>query len=287
MFDKCCDKENCNCKRTSQLINIALIFLSVFLISQALIGFQKLSSIGKEGYPQSTIVVSGTGDAFAIPDIATFSFSVTETAPTVKAAQDKATQKTNDALAVVKAAGVEDKDIQTTDYNVFPKYDYQNAICPQPLINSAVSSDSGVSSGVAIYCPPGKQTLTGYEVDQTIIVKVRKIETAGDLVTKIGTTGVSNISGVQFEVDNQEQFVAQAREKAITDAKAKAKELAKELGVRLGSVVSFNENGSYPIYNMALEKATGASVSSAPAPVQLPQGQTKITSDVSITYEIK
>jgi uncharacterized protein len=246
-------------EKTTKLINLALIFLSVFLISQALIGFQKLPSVGKEVYPQSTIAVSGTGDALAVPDIATFSFSVTETAKTVKDAQDSATKKINDALAVVRATGIAEKDIQTSNYNVYPKYEWDKF----------------------------KNVFTGYEVDQTITIKVRKIETAGDLVTKIGTTGVSNISGVQFEVDNRDQFVAQARDKAITDAKAKAKELAKQLGVRLGAIISFNENGSYPVYNMAMEKAMGASDSSAPRAVELPAGQTKITSNVSISYEIK
>ncbi len=266
-------------KRITQWIVLSLVFLSLFLLVKVLGDFKRLPNIGKEVYPQSTIVVSGTGEALAIPDIATFSFSVTETASTVKAAQDKATKKINNALAVVKEAGVEDKDIQTSNYNVYPKYEYSSSICPQPL-RTDVSSP--------IYCPPGKQVLTGYEVDQTITVKVRKIETAGDLVTKVGAVAVSNISGVQFEVDNREQFVSEARNKAITDAKAKAKELAKQLGVRLGSIISYNENGNYPIYYGAMSKG-GADMmtASAPVPAELPQGQTKITSNVSITYEIR
>jgi uncharacterized protein len=281
-------------KRISQWIFLSLVFLSLFLLVKVIAGFKGLPNIGKEVYPQSTIVVSGTGEAYAIPDIATFSFSVTESDSTVKQAQDKANVKINSVLAAVRASGIADKDIQTTGYNVYPKYEYSNSICPQPapLYNSSTMAGSvsvAASSGAAIYCPPGKQVLTGYEVDQTITVKVRDTSKVGDLVTKVGALAVSNISGIEFSVDNREQYVAKARTQAITEAKAKAKELAKELGVRLGSILSFNENGNYSIYYDAMGKGgADRSVSSvAPTVAELPTGQNKITSDVSITYEIK
>ncbi len=275
-------------KRISQWIFISLVFLSIFLLANVLIDFKRLPNVGKEVYPQSTISVSGTGEAYAIPDIATFSFSVTENDKTIKAAQDKANQKINDALAAVRASGVADKDIQTTGYNVYPKYEYSSSICPRPPTPTMDSTGGGVSGGVAIYCPPGKQILTGYEVDQTITVKVRDTSKVGDLVTKVGALAVSSISGIEFSVDNREQYVAQARAQAITDAKDKAKELAKELGVRLGSILSYNENGSNPIYNSAMGLGgTDMKSLAVPAVAEVPTGENKITSDVSITYEIK
>lgn len=275
-------------KRVSKWIAISLIFLSAFLLVKVIGGLKGLPNIGKEVYPQSTIMVSGTGEAYAIPDIATFSFSVTETGTTVKQAQEKADAKINKALAAVRDSGVADKDIKTTGYNVYPKYDYANAVCPQPAPLNYSSGPSGVSSGAVVYCPPGKQVLNGYEVDQTITIKVRDTSKVGDLVTKIGATSVSNISGIEFTVDNREQFVAQARAAAITEAKAKAKVLAKQLGVHLGSILSYNENGNYPIYGMEAKGGVGImTTSAAPTVAQLPQGETKITSDVSITYEIK
>jgi uncharacterized protein len=285
-------------KRVSKWAAISLIVLSAFLLTKVLSELKKMPNIGKEVYPQSTIMVSGEGVAYAIPDIATFNFSVVETGGTVKQAQDKANQKINNALAAVRASGIEDKDIQTTGYNVYPKYEWSNAVCPRPLtptpvaypagsVSSGSAESAGVSSSAAIYCPPGKQVLTGYEVDQNITVKVRDTEKVGDLVTKIGAIGVSNISGIEFTVDNREKYVADARVQAITEAKAKAKELAKQLGVHLGKIMYYNENGNYPIYGMA-GKGGDMSVSSvAPMVAQLPQGETKITSDVSITYEIK
>lgn len=274
-------------KRISKWVYFSLIFFSLFLLVQVLAGLKGLPNIGKNPNQYPTIVVSGTGEAYAIPDIATFSFSVTESASTVKQAQDNANVKINKALAVVKDSGVDDKDVQTTNYNVYPKYEYSSAYCPQPVspMSGSVGS-AGVSSSAVIYCPPGKQTLTGYEVDQTITVKVRDTTKVGDLVTKVGALGVSNISGVQFTVDKPEQYEAQARTQAINNAKAKAKELAKELGVSLGKIIDYNENGINPMYGF--EKSAGVMSNAAvPQPATLPQGQSKITSDVSITYEIK
>lgn len=277
-------------KRVSKWAAISLVFLSLFLLVKVLSDLKKLPNIGREIYPQSTIAVTGSGEAYAVPDIATFSFSVTETASTVKQAQEKADVKMNQALTSVREAGIEDKDIKTTGYNVYPKYEWSNAVCPTPAIERAGSF--GVSSsGSVSYCPPGKSTLTGYEVSQTITVKVRDTEKVGDLVTKVGATGVSNISGVEFTVDDRDKFVAQAREEAIAEAKAKAKELSKQLGVRLGKIMYYNENGNYPMYyGYAEGKGGAADAVSAMAPTmraELPTGETKITSDITITYEIK
>jgi uncharacterized protein YggE len=275
-------------KRVSKWTAISLMLLSAFLLMKVIADFKRLPSVGREVYPQSTIVVSGTGEAYAIPDIATFSFSVVETGTTVKQAQEKSDAKINKALAAVRDSGVADKDIKTTGYNVYPKYDYLNASCPQPAPLNYSSGPSGVSSSAVVYCPPGKQVLNGYEVDQTITVKVRDTSKVGDLVTKIGAASVSNISGIEFTVDNREQFVTQARAAAITEAKAKAKVLAKQLGVHLGSILSYNENGNYPIYYGVNGKGgADMAVSSVAPAAQLPTGETKITSDVSITYEIK
>jgi uncharacterized protein len=293
MFNKCdCGEENCKCgcKNTPKLINLVLIFLAIFLISQALIGFQKLPNVGNEVYPQSTIAVSGSGEAYAVPDIATFSFSVTETAATVKAAQEKVDVKINKALSAARESGVEEKDIKTANYNVYPKYEWLDAICSKPenIISASGAGVNAIRSDVS-YCPPGKQVLNGYEVTQSIIVKVRDTEKAGDLVTKVGASGVSNISGLEFSVDKRDDYVAKAREDAIEEAKSKAKELAKQLGVHLGKIVYYNENGNYPVYSMkeGMGGADMAVSSAVPAKAELPTGETKITSDVNITYEIK
>lgn len=263
-------------KRIGKWMAISLVLLSAFLLFKVITDIKRLPTVGREIYPQSTITVSGKGEAYAIPDIATFNFSVTEVGDTVKQAQEKLDQKINAALSDVREAGVEDKDIKTTSYNVYPKYEWEQAYCIQM---------------VGAVCPQGKNVLQGYEVSQTVTVKVRDTEKAADLVTKVGAVNVSNISGLEFTVDNREEFVAEAREEAITKAKEQAEVLADQLGVRLGRVLYYNDNSGYPMPYYAEGKGGGmmdAAVSSvAPMRAELPTGESKITADISITYEIK
>lgn len=260
-------------KRISRWVAASLMLLSAFLLVKVLSEIKKLPSVGKEIYPQSTIMVTGQGEAYAIPDIASFSFSVTETSESVASAQKMLDEKINKALDIVKASDIEDKDIKTTSYNVYPKYEWQQIYC------------------ITVPCPQGKNKLVGYEVSQTITVKVRSVDKVGDLVSKIGEVNVSNISGVEFTVDDREAKVAEAREQAIKKAKEEAKALSKQLGVKLGDILYFNESGNYPEAYYAYGKGGmggDMAVSSvAPARAELPQGETKITSQVSITYEIK
>lgn len=274
-------------KRISKWTVILLASLSVFLIVKIIADFKKLSYIGREIYPQSTIIVSGKGESYAIPDTATFDFTVTEVGNTVKQAQEKLDQKINQALSSVRAAGIADKDIKTVSYNVYPKYEYQNAVCPAVPMGAGYS---GVTSSPTspYYCPPGKNVLKGYEVSQTVVIKVRETEKAADLVTKIGAASISNISSLEFTVDDRDKYVVEARAEAINKAKAQAKVLADQLGVRLGKILAFNENGNYPIYyGMEGKGGDMMTASAAPARAELPQGETKITSDISITYEIR
>ena len=257
------------------LAGIVLIMLALFLLGEAVSVIKGIQYVGSGVQATNTINVSGEGEVFAVPDTAEFSISVDEKAKDVATAQTAATKKNNDIIAYLKGQGIDQKDIQTADYSVNPTYEYQNASCPAS------------SSGAVVYCPPGKQVLAGYEVMQTLSVKVRDTAKAGTILSGVGSLGASNVSGLSFTVADQDLLDAQARDKAISDAKTKAEALAKSLGVSLGRVVSFNENGNYPVYakatySMAADGRGGA----APSP-ELPVGQNKITSNVSITYEIK
>ena len=138
-------------------------------------------------------------------------------------------------------------------------------------------------------CPPSKQVLTGYEVSQTITVKVRKTADAGGILTKVGGLGVSNISGLNFVVDDIDTVQAQARDKAIADAKDKADKLEKSLGVKFVRIINFYEGGNYGVVGMGgdMMSAKAVSFESAQVAPQLPVGENKVTSQVSITYEIQ
>ena len=264
-----------------------LIALGAVLIIKDL---KSISYVGANPTQTNTITVDGTGDAFAAPDIATFSFTVTATAKTVADAQTAATAKNNAALKALKDGGVADKDVQTTSYDINPHYDTQSSPCTYNTVSN-VSGYGSASSGVMIpgtaICPPSKQVLTGYDVSQTTSVKIRDLSKAGDLFTAVGALGVQSVYGFQFAIDNPDSINAAARSKAIADAKTKADQLASQLGVRLVRVTSFNENNgsvARPLFMDAM--ASGAVATKAPAP-EIASGQQKVTDSVTITYEIR
>ncbi|MES2059954.1 MAG: SIMPL domain-containing protein [Patescibacteria group bacterium] len=253
--------------RIQKAIIAVLSVLFVFLVFKSITEFKMWSTIGSSD--QNVITVSGTGETFAVPDIATFTFSVVENGKTVAEAQDKATTKNNAAIKYLKDAGIADKDIKTESYNANPQYAYNQIMC------------------IKYPCPPS-QTLTGYEVSQTISVKVRDTSKAGNILSGVGALGVSNISGLTFTIDNEDALKAEARSKAIADARSKAEALAKDLGVGLGKVASFSENtGAYPVYAMKSEAmAVGGGARDVAAP-SVPTGENKVTIDVTVTYKIR
>ncbi len=247
----------------------ALGLITIFLV---ILSIKEIKSIGYVGVVPSqmnTITVMGEGEVMVSPDLATVSFQVIESGKTVSEAQTKATEKSNAALKAVRDGGVEDKDIKTTSYNINPKYEYP--VCTQWS------------------CPTQSPKLIGYEVSQSVDVKIRDLDKAGELLASIGGLGVQNVSGLNFSVDNPDMVNAEARGKAIADAKAKASELAKQLGVNIVRVQSFSENNfrPYPVaFGRGGVEAKVMDQASAPAP-ELPAGENKIVSNVEIVYQVK
>jgi uncharacterized protein len=238
-----------------------------------------------ENKTPNTISFSGHGEVNAVPDIANIYFTISKDGATVKEAQAGVAVVEKKALDLLKAKGVADKDIQTANASFNPKYEYRQAVCPSIPMGAGTAGVT-VSPSSPYYCPPNKQVITGYTASESITVKIRNTDNVGDIMQGLGTTGVSDLNGPNFAIDKEDVLKTQARKLAIDDAKAKAESLAKDLGVRLGKITSFSENGNYPIMY-----AQGAMMSdkavSAPAPAVIPKGQNTISSDVTITYEIR
>lgn len=215
----------------------------------------------------ATITVTGTGKASATPNVAHISFSVTETGATTATAQDAATKRTDTALAAIKKLGIAEADIQTSGYSISPQYATQ--ACPPGAL-----------------CPQNAK-ITGYQASESIEVKVRDTKKAGEVLQALGSAGVQNVSGPDFMVDDTAGVDAEARGKAIADARAKAEILASQLGVHLGKVVGFSENGGgiYPMYASGMAKNTRMDAV-MPAP-SLPVGTSESNTSVTVIYEIR
>ena len=219
--------------------------------------------------------VSGEGKVVAIPDVARFTFSVlTQGGKDLGALQKENTIKVNRALGVVKAVGVEDKDVKTESYSVEPRYQYFN--CGPILL------DSGKP------CPPPE--IVGYTVSQTVSVKARDFSKVGDLLRDVVGSGANSVSQLSFTVDDPTEIQNQARAEAIGKAKTKAKAIAKAGGFKLGDLLSIDEGGYYPqpVFYKTLEAGGygGEGPVSLPAPAIEP-GSQEVRVTVNLRYEIK
>jgi hypothetical protein len=207
-----------------------------------------------------------------VPDTARITFTITESSANVADAQKAATDKTDKALAALKEQGIDDRDVKTLSYNISPKYEYSQRGCFGGMI-----------------CPPvtSSPTIVGYDVSQTIQVKVRETEKAGDVLASLGTIGVQNVNGPEFVVDDETAVQGEAREEAIDEARAKAKALAKDLGVHLGDIVSFSEGPTGQMYGYKGGVMMDSAMAVPAAAPTLPTGENETEITVSITYEIR
>lgn len=248
--------------------SIALIVLAVFLGAQTLSVFKNL---GGTSPSYNSITVIGEGEISSVPDIASFTFAVSAEAATVAQAQQEVSEKMDAILPALENLGIEEKDIKTSDYSIYPRYTYTQGICSQG------------------FCPPGRQVLDGYTASHNVSIKVRDTEKAGDALTLVGEMGATNVSGISFTTDDPEELRNEARTKAIEDAKAKARALARELDVRLVRIVSYSDNSFYPPYPMPYGMGGGVAMEQAmdTKAANIPVGENDTKVNVTLVYEIR
>lgn len=247
---------------------VIVLVLSISLSALVLASSYRYGVMHGNDISTPTISVSGEGEATSLPDIATVTFTVSNVSLSVKDAQSYVQNIKGKVSEGLKAVGISDKDIKTESYTVSPKYSYPQIIC-----NTRE-------------CPPSLPKLEGYEVRESVTVKVRKIDQAGDVLTLLGKNEVTEIGGPNFSVENDEALVKEARAMAVEKAKAKARETASALGVELGEVKSYNEGLGNPYaYDMMYAKAS--SVSTGGERVTLSPGESKIKVNVTLVYTLK
>ncbi|PIT92391.1 MAG: hypothetical protein COU08_02705 [Candidatus Harrisonbacteria bacterium CG10_big_fil_rev_8_21_14_0_10_42_17] len=240
--------------------------LNVTLIVVILLGlgaFKVLRSEDASRPPARTISVSGEGEVVAIPDIARLDFSVVSDGQDPKKLQEDNVLKINAAIDFIKEQGVKKEDIKTSQFSLYPKYDYDRF--------------------------SGRSTVFGYTLTQSVTIKIRDFENISPILSKLPQVGINQIGSISFEVDDPETYLADAREKAFDKAREKAESMARQNGVRLGKVVTFNDNSyGYPVYRYedAAFGKEGAVAESAPAPTIEP-GSQDIKVNVNVVYEIK
>ena len=233
------------------------VFIIVLIFYFGVKSFNEMDNISDQ---QNTISVSGKGEIFIKPDIARISMSVEKNAYSVSDVQNQATNAINNVTKFLKDSGIEDKDIKTVNYSIYPRYDYLE------------------SQG---------RVFRGYTVSQTLEIKIRKIEDTGKILAGVTSAGANQVGGVSFTIDDEEGAKREARQKAINDAKTKAKQLAKDLGVRMGRLINYSEEGNnwIPLPYAAKESALG--MGGGEIAPEIPSGENKVTINVNLIYQIK
>jgi len=161
------------------------------------------------------IWVEGVGKVSVAPDVAIINMGVQTQTGSVSAAQSQAAQSMSAILSAIKAKGVAEDDIATSNYN----------------ISSVYSSDNG------------KQTLEGYCVTSSMTVKVRDVDKVSDVINAAANAGGNNfrMDSITFSLNHPEQHYESAREAAVKDASERANRLAKLDNVKRGKLIYINE----------------------------------------------
>jgi len=253
-------------KKISVSVFILLIVLSLFVVVKFINEIKLNPYVGRGNQPANLISVDGSGEVLAVSDIASLNVNLTKDGLTAKEAQDLLNESITKTLSYLKDQKIEDKDIKSEYGGLNPKYTYEKCYTYPCPVNSKI---------------------IGYTATQSIVIKVRDVDNANVIKTGLAELEITDISGPTFGMDDEEGFKAEARSKAIEEAKTKAEVLAKELGVKLGKMVGFSEdNNNYPMYKESL-MAQGMERDSANEAPILPKGENKIISKVVLTYEIR
>lgn len=251
-----------------------LAILSVFL----LVNIQHLSETATA---TNTISFTGEGKVFAVPDIAAISFSIVTEAKTSKAAQDQNSEKSKRVVDFLKGQEIDEKDIKTTGYNVYPQYSYPRPL-PMPL---EIEEQSTPDQSYPQYYDSNPK-ITGYQVNQSFEVKIRDLEKVSAVLDGLVTAGANQVNQLGFKIDDEEKLKDEAREMAIKDVKEKAAKLRKQLGIRLGKIINYQEGGYYPPIYLRAE-ALSSDKSGGMGGPEVPAGENEITISVTITYQIR
>ena len=206
--------------------------------------------------PKRTITITGKGSVKAAPDKVSVSAGVESQAPTAKEALAKNTEAMTKVVQTLKDAGIDPKDIQTTTFNVGPRYEDRNDGKPARIV--------------------------GYTVTNSVFVTTHDLDKLGTILDQLVSAGANSIGGIAFDIDKPEEKQNEARKAAMADAIAKAKLYVEAAGAELGPVMTIAEQGGY------VPRSMGAPMmETAAKPVPIEPGTESVDIEVQVTWELR
>lgn len=229
------------------------LIATVILVMSAVYSYAKFGP----GLPISSVItqknelftVTGEGKVTVVPDTAIVNLGIQVEQANVKSAQSQANAVINKMISDLKSLGIKDKDIKTSNYSIYPRYDKPNS----------------------------------YQVNVSVSVTVRDLDKINQVIDTATADGANSVGGVQLTVDEdkQKELLNQARSLAIKEAKTKAESLAQAAGMTLGKIINIQEgsNNPRPIYALEMMKADSAT--------NIQPGSTDVTSSITLSYETR
>jgi uncharacterized protein len=238
--------------RRKPILIVSLIFLAMSLTA---CGTGALAQV--EQPEARTIQVTGKSQVFTTPDIARITIGVRTEG---EEAAEAVARNNVDAQAVIdkiQEMGVDEKDIQTTNFSIYLRYEYDDH---------------------------GRTKSATYVVENSVLVTIRELDKLGEVLDQVVAVGANSIYGIQFDVEDKTGALAEARQEAVDDARTQAEQLTQAAGVQLGAVKTITTQTGYPspVYydRMSME---------APADAGIPisSGEVSVSVEVTIIYEIR
>ena len=212
----------------------------------------------------AVLTLSADGRSTRVPDLAVFSAGVTTQAKTASAALSQNAEQMNAVIAALKASGIAERDIQTSNLSVNPVYGQ-----PRADANGNVSGDP---------------VIIGYQATNQVEVKQRKIGNYGKTIDTLVNAGANQVSGPSFQLDNPDVASDEARIEAMKKARARAELYAKAAGLTVKRILTISESGGYAPQPMVMYARAEKMMAGAPSPVAA--GEVQVGANVTVTFEL-
>ncbi|HTX87134.1 MAG TPA: SIMPL domain-containing protein [Candidatus Nanoarchaeia archaeon] len=263
------EQEQCNHGGKFKMIVVLVLVLGA--ISLGILAILRDKIMQTNDYQ---FTVTAEGKVTVPPDIATVDFNVQSVvSKNIGDIVKDGNTKMNAIIAALTALKIDKADIQTTQYQLNPIYNY--TVCPMNSISSVPCQQQNV--------------LQGYQLTEGVTVKIRDLNVVGDAISQAIAAGANQTGGVNFTIDDQNKLKAEARADAIAKAVQNAKDIAAESGLKLGKLINVSDSSNFvPIYanSMDMKAYAGGGIAAAPAPA-IQSGSLDITDNVTLTYKVK
>ena len=220
--------------------------------------------------PDGGIWVTGRASVSVDPDLVLLNVGVEAIAETVAEARGQAADAMDAIVEAVKAKGLEDKDVQTLSFNIWPQYEY-------PEVEE---------NGVRVR----KQTLVGYTVSNTARIKIRDVDAVGTIIDEVAEAGgdYTRINGIQFSIEDPKPYMTDLREQAVEDAMAKAEHFATLTDVAVGDLLFISEVGrGVDVRDFAQDSRVMMALESAAAATSVSGGELQLSLNVQAVFAIE